>query len=316
MSKQKSYTERVTDLMRRPTVYVFNFKDVPIEKYDQTLRVLFNDPDFSEAVEKRNRLVKSSDRLRRGSSEIANMVRTIQQHDRRLADTLYAAFVQANLHSDEELQFMSFSTLLKYYVDYSRPNIKQTVARLVANLDKLTFLSDMLESLVTDIKADMREVFDGKQEFSQFDAVSQVLTQLRGFFSNVRSKEANSPDADLYMEYADSINDYLCKRLKTYSEKYHKLHPAPKGYTAHELIDGLYQFFGKSPTFDESCLKRTYMGGWYIDILSVLPHLDKDMVVKIDKQVKRDKRNDTTDALMKYCFDATDVIMAQYVPQK
>ena len=76
---------------------------------------------------------------------------------------------------------MSFSTLLKYYVDYSRPNIKQTVARLVANLDKLTFLSDMLESLVTDIKADMREVFDGKQEFSQFDAVSQVLTQLRGF---------------------------------------------------------------------------------------------------------------------------------------
>lgn len=316
MAKQKSYTERVADLMRRPTVYVFNFKDVPIEKYDQALRVLFNDPDFSEAVEKRNRLVKSSDRLRRGSSEIANMVRTIQQHDRRLADTLYAAFVQANLHSDEELQFMSFSTLLKYYVDYSRPNIKQTVARLVANLDKLTFLSDMLESLVTDIKADMREVFDGKQEFSQFDAVSQVLTQLRGFFSNVRSKEANSPDADLYMEYADSINDYLCKRLKTYSEKYHKLHPAPKGYTAQELIDGLYKFFGKSPTFDESCLKRTDMGGWYINILAVLPHLDKDMVAKIDKQVKRDKRNDTTDALMKYCFDATDVIMAQYVPQK
>ena len=85
MAKQKSYTERVADLMRRPTVYVFNFKDVPIEKYDQALRVLFNDPDFSEAVEKRNRLVKSSDRFRRGSSEIANMVRTIQQHDRRLA---------------------------------------------------------------------------------------------------------------------------------------------------------------------------------------------------------------------------------------
>ena len=47
MAKQKSYTERVADLMRRPTVYVFNFKDVPIEKYDQALRVLFNDPDFS-----------------------------------------------------------------------------------------------------------------------------------------------------------------------------------------------------------------------------------------------------------------------------
>lgn len=316
MAKQKSYTERVADIMRRPTVYVFNFKDVPIEKYDQALRVLFNDPDFSEAIEKRNRLVKSSDRLRRGSSELANMMRTIQQHDRRLADTLYAAFVQANLHSDEELQFMSFTTLLKFYVDYCRPGTKEKVDSLVANLDKLTFLSDMLESLVTDIKADMREVFDGKQEFSQFDAVSQVLTQLRGFFSNVRSKDASSPDAELYMEYADSINDYLGKRLKTYSEKYHKLHPAPKGHTAQEMIDGLCQFFGTGPTFDESCLKRTDTGGWYIDILSVLPRLDRDMVAKIDKHVKRDKRNDTTDALMKYCFDATDVIMAQYVPHK
>lgn len=316
MAKQNSYSERVADIMRRPTVYVFNFKDVPIEKYDQALRVLFNDPDFSEAVEKRNRLVKSSDRLRRGSSELANMMRTIQQHDRRLADTLYAAFVQANLHSDEELQFMSFTTLLKFYVDYCRPGTKEKVDSLVANLDKLTFLSDMLESLVTDIKADMREVFDGKQEFSQFDAVSQVLTQLRGFFSNVRSKDASSPDAELYMEYADSINDYLGKRLKTYSEKYHKLHPAPKGHTAQEMIDGLCQFFGKGSTFDESCLKRTDTGGWYIDILSVLPRLDRDMVAKIDKHVKRDKRNDTTDALMKYCFDATDVIMAQYVPQK
>lgn len=316
MAKQNSYSERVADIMRRPTVYVFNFKDVPIEKYDQALRVLFNDPDFSEAVEKRNRLVKSSDRLRRGSSELANMMRTIQQHDRRLADTLYAAFVQANLHSDEELQFMSFTTLLKFYVDYCRPGTKEKVDSLVANLDKLTFLSDMLESLVTDIKADMREVFDGKQEFSQFDAVSQVLTQLRGFFSNVRSKDASSPDAELYMEYADSINDYLGKRLKTYSEKYHKLHPAPKGHTAQEMIDGLCQFFGKGSTFDESCLKRTDTGGWYIDILSVLPRLDRDMVAKIDKHVKCDKRNDTTDALMKYCFDATDVIMAQYVPHK
>ena len=58
MEKQKSYTERVADLMRRPTVYVFNFKDVPIEKYDQALKVVFIVHDFSEAVEKRKRLVK------------------------------------------------------------------------------------------------------------------------------------------------------------------------------------------------------------------------------------------------------------------
>ena len=81
MAKTKPILTREQVVRNQPTVYTFNFKDVPVSKYAETLDVLFHNPDYNDAVDKRNRLVKSSDRLRPGSSEMANIVRTIQQHD-------------------------------------------------------------------------------------------------------------------------------------------------------------------------------------------------------------------------------------------
>ena len=244
MAKTKPILTREQVVRNQPTVYTFNFKDVPVSKYAETLDVLFHNPDYNEAVEKRNRLVKSADRLRPGTSEMANIVRTIQQHDRKLADIMYASIVQTNLHSEVSNDFLSFDTLLKYYVDYRKDGMRECVSRMAANLDKVTFLADMLESVVTEVKSDMRHVFEDVVEFHQFDAVSHVLTQLRGFFNTARSKDVNSPEAQLYFDYSDSINDYLEKRLKTYTDKYRKLHPAAPVYTGTDLVEGLNQFFG------------------------------------------------------------------------
>lgn len=177
MAKSNPIKAREQLVRNQPTIYSFDFKDVPSGKYAETLDVLFHNPDYSETVEKRNRLVKSAERLRPGSSEMINLVRTIQQHDRKLADIMYSSIVQTNLHSDVGYDFLSFSTLLKYYVDYKKDGMRERVDRMAANLDKVTFLADMLESIVTDVKADMREVFDGSIEFNQFDAVLKVLTQ-------------------------------------------------------------------------------------------------------------------------------------------
>ena len=155
MAKSKPTLAREQDVCNQPTVYTFNIKDVPVSKYAETLDVLFHNPDFNEAVEKRNKLVKSADRLRPGTSEMANIVRTIQQRDRRLADIMYACIVQTNLRSDVTNDFLSFDTLLKYYVDYKKDGMRERVSRMAANLDKITFLADMLESVVTEVKADM-----------------------------------------------------------------------------------------------------------------------------------------------------------------
>lgn len=312
MAKSNPIKAREELVRNQPTIYSFNFRDVPSGKYAETLDVLFHNPDYSEAVEKRNRLVKSAERLRPGSSEMVNLVRTIQQHDRKLADIMYSSIVQTNLYSEVSYDFLSFGTLLKYYVDYKKDGMRERVDRMAANLDKVTFLADMLESIVTDVKADMREVFDGSIEFNQFDAVLKVLTQLRGFFKSARRGDADSPEAQLYFDYSDSINDYLEKRLKTYTDNYRKLHPAAQVYTEADLIEGLNQFFGRSEKFDMSVIAHTESGGCYIDLAQLCLHLSRNDIEKIEKVTGKMQSNSMTDAALRYSFNVTDLIMSQY----
>ena len=312
MAKSNPIKAREELVSNQPTIYSFHFKDVPTSKYAETLDVLFHNPDYNDAVEKRNRLVKSAERLRPGSSEMVNLVRTIQQHDRKLADIMYASIVQTNLHSEVSYDFLSFGTLLKYYVDYNKDGMRERVDRMAANLDKVTFLADMLESVVTDVKADMREIFNGGIEFNQFDAVLKVLTQLRVFFQSARRGDADAPEAQLYFDYSDSINDYLEKRLKTYTDKYRKLHPVAQVYTEADLVEGLNLFFGCNDKFDMSVIAHTESGGCYIDFAQLCLRLSRNDIEKIEKVTGKMQSNNMTDVALRYSFNATDLIMSQY----
>ena len=120
---RKPLPDREEFVRLQPTVYQFHFKDVPSTQYAKSLDALFHNPDYLDAVEKRNRLVETSKRMRVGASEMSNLLRTIQQHDRRLADIMYATMVQTNLRSDVSYDFINFSTLLKYYVEIGRAHV-------------------------------------------------------------------------------------------------------------------------------------------------------------------------------------------------
>lgn len=225
---------------------------------------------------------------------------------------MYSSIVQTNLHSDVGYDFLSFSTLLKYYVDYKKDGMRERANRMAANLDKVTFLADMLESIVTDVKADMREVFDGSIDFNQFDAVLKVLTQLRGFFKSARRGDADSLEAKLYFDYSDSINEYIEKRLKTYTAKYRKIHPAEKTYTEADLIEGLNQFFGCHAKFDLSFIAHTESGGCYIDIAKLCQNLNRNEMEIFEKVSGKMKSNNVTNDALRNCFNATDLIMSRY----
>ena len=311
MSK-KPLPDREEFVRQQPTVYQFHFKDVPSTQYAKSLDALFHNPDYLDAVEKRNRLVETSKRMRIGTSEMSNLLRTIQQHDRRLADIMYATMVQTNLRSDVSYDFMNFSTLLKYYVDYSKPGMKEKVDLLASRLDQLTFLAECLDRIATDIRGDMLDIFKGNIEFNQFDTVSQVLHQLRGYFRSAGPKDVDSREGDLFYEYADSIYSYVEKRLKTYSTKYRKMHPASPIYTEADLIEGLNQFFGRDDKFDMSVIGHTESGGCYIDLAKLCLSLSRNDIERIEKVTGKMQSNNMTDAALRYSFNATDLIMSQY----
>lgn len=309
---RKPLPDREEFVRLQPTIYQFHFKDVPSTQYAKSLDVLFHNPDYLDAVEKRNRIVETSKRMRVGTSEMRNLLRTIQQHDRRLADIMYATMVQTNLRSDVSYDFMNFSTLLKYYVDYSQPGMKEKVDLLASRLDRLTFLAECLDRIATDIRGNMLDIFRGNIEFNQFDTVSQVLHQLRGYFRSAGPKDVDSREGDLFYEYADSIYNYVDKRLHTFSAKYRKLHPAAQVYTEADLIEGLNQFFGRSEKFDKSFIKHTESGGCYIDVVHLCFNLDRLQTEKIEQVTAKMKSNNITDDTLRYSFNVTDLIMSKY----
>lgn len=296
----------------QPTFYQFHFKDVPIMEYAKSLYGLFHHPDYMDAVEKRNRFSETNERTRVGTSERSNLTRTIEQHDRCLADIMYATMVQTYLRSNVSYDFMDFPTVLKYYVDYSQPGMKEKVDLLASQLDRLTFLADCLDRIATDIRGNMLEIFKGNIEFKQFDSVSQVLHQLRGYFRSAGPKDVDSREGDLFYEYADSIFNYVDKRLHTFTAKYRKMHPAPPVYTEADLVEGLNQFFGRDDKFDLSLIGHTESGGCYISIGDLWEVLSEDEQKKIGHVTSKINSVRFDDKELRYSFNATDLIMSQY----
>ena len=311
--QQQALAKREQQIRNLPTIYTFNFRDVPADKYAEALERLFSNPDFAEAVRNRNELVRAASRIPQNSPQMASLIRAIQEKDKKLAMNMYSLLVQVNVRSDESYDFLNFGQLLRYYVDYSKPGMQETVDKLAINLDKVTFLTDALESIVVDVKSYMTTIFNGRVEFHQFDGVMQVLKQMQGFFNFARTKDINSKDNDLYCEYADSINAYVDKRMKTYSEKHRKLHPQLPGFTKDQMVEAINLFFGEDKKFNESFIARTESGGCYIDGMKLIPNLSEEQTAKLDKLVPRPKEGNS---MQKYFLHITDAIMLYYAQQK
>lgn len=311
--QQQAMAKREAQIRNLPTIYTFNFKDVPADVYTKTLETLFADPKFADAVRNRNELVRAANRIPQGAPQMMPLIKAIQEKDNKLANAIYALLVQANLHSEVSYDFLNFGHLIRYYVDYSRPGIQEKVDQLNTNLDKITFLSEILENLLTQVKGDMLEIFKGASEFQQFDGVMASLRQLSGFFDFARKKDEKSKDYALYYEYADSINAYMDKRMQTYSAKYRKLHPTFPGFTQEQMVEAINLFFGEKDKFNESFIAKTESGGCYIDGMKLIPNLNEEQTAKLDKLVPRPKEGNS---MQKYFLYITDAIMLIYAQQK
>lgn len=309
----EAMARRDAKIRQLPTIYTFNFKDVPSEVYAKTLEAIFSDPQFADAVRNRNELVRAANRIPQGAPQMAPLIKAIQEKDAKLANAIYALLVQVNLHSEITYDFLSFGHLSRYYVDYSQPGMQEKVDHLNINLDKITFLSEMLENLLTQVKGDMLEIFKGASEFQQFDGVMASLRQFSGFFDFARKKDEKSKDYALYYEYADSINNYMDKRMQTYSQKYRKLHPTLPGFTQEQMVEAINLFFGEKDKFNESFISATDSGGKYIDAVKLSFNIDEEQTKKLDKLVPKPKEGNS---IQKYCLNVTDAIMLYYAQQK
>lgn len=165
----------------------------------------------------------------------------------------------------------------------------------------------MLESIVVDIKGDMDALFGNDIDFRQFDAVLSVLTQLRGFFNNTRnSGEGTAETRELYMEYADSINAFIEKRLRTYTERYRKIVPQVKPVlrTKEEVMQALNEFFHTEFPADMTC--KSMNGGYDADYTKLAMNLTRHQTEYLDAHVALPERD--SDNIRKYNRSLTEIL--------
>ena len=266
--------------------YPLRFEEIAPEKMASLFTEILSNPDIKSKIERRNRELSSAQRLRAGSPEFNALAKRVCKTDEKLAVDIFAFMAKHCYAIPDKVEAISFQDLLARYVDYTKPGNKERVDHLAAGLDKLTFLADMLESIVIDIKSDMDALFGKEVQFLQFDAVISVLTQLRGFFNNTRSQSDGTDDSrNLYMEYADSINAFIEKRLKTYTERYRKICPQAKPIirSKEEVMQALNEFFHTE--FPADMTTKSMNGGYDADYMKLAMNLTPRQTQYLDAHV-------------------------------
>lgn len=314
MAKQKISPEKMAKALTLPSIYKFTLKDVSNVNYDKALNILKQDSDYAVIEERRNKLVQASDRLRPGSAEMQSILQQIGKYDAKLAAVIFATLVQVNYKSMKTDDNLKFSTLQKFFVDYSNPEKKMRSENLSVRLKTISFLADYLSSVITDLKGDMIDLFGPDIQFNQFNLVQDTLRQLDFFFNSTQNADCNNPAQRLFLEYADSINAYLDKRFKTYVDKYNKIHPPVQIFTEQDMIEGVRQFFGENPKFDNRIIGHTESNGSYISFKSLAYVLNAEQTVALERMTKyfcKDEcKSFDSETLLSFCL--TDAVMAKY----
>lgn len=86
--QQQAMAKREAQIRNLPTIYTFNFKDVPADVYTKTLETLFADPKFADAVRNRNELVRAANRIPQGAPQMMPFIKAIQEKDNKLANAM------------------------------------------------------------------------------------------------------------------------------------------------------------------------------------------------------------------------------------
>jgi len=215
MAKQKDVPEK---MRKDPTLYDYSLEDISGEGYAETLEQVFHHPEWSARMAKRSQLYKSTERM--NQSQVNATIIALRKMDQLLAEQLYQALVMKSL-SVNHLEKMSFNDCLAK-LDMSKPDIVERKDRLATDLDGLTFLADVLESKLVSIKSHLDYLYKGEIEFKQFDGVAASLKQLSAYFSQTRSAGSEEEQL-LFCDYAESIENFIEKRMKTYIRKYREM---------------------------------------------------------------------------------------------
>lgn len=193
-------------------------KFLPAEMYKELFEVLYRSEKWEETMARRKRLFESASKP---GANVTTVRKGVEQQDRKIADMLLHALQIQSCQIEKEPPV----GINEMWAQIPADDKEKQALKLKCSyaLNTIVFLSDVIESKLTDVEEYLKELFPGDNyHFVQFNGVKIALDQLFTALGHARSSNSQE-EQELYEEYADSITEFVNKRMKTFIPKYKKL---------------------------------------------------------------------------------------------
>ena len=210
----------------------FTLSSIPAVEWPQVMTQLFADDRFVRMSNNRHNLFLRAENLPPKQQKAA--LRSVEMIDNQLRDFVWA-FLSERAASVNALRTHDVSDILDVIKD--DPEKVAVYNGAYKQLESITFLIDIIESIVGDINAKFRNLLPGELlRIEMFEGLTTMSEQINTVFGMTRDRLTPRAQA-AFAYYAESIGRYMQGRMNTYIRTVKELEDGTMKNVPAELLD-------------------------------------------------------------------------------
>lgn len=192
-----------------------DFKEFDDEARMQCLNEVFDLPDFKHIQQIRDSAIYES--MRKGGHDTVAAAR-YEAASEMMARIIGEAVMWCAEHNSSRVKKLSTRQAMGD-IDESDPKMREAKYKFFFNASAVVFIADLLDYYVSNINEALLVMFPGGQcRYSMLDDISRMKQRLSAFFDRT-SNDGSEEQRMLFADYAESINNYMDKRIRAFVSK-------------------------------------------------------------------------------------------------
>ena len=207
--------QRKQDKFKNEIGSPIDFKEFDDEARMQCLNEVFDLPDFKHIQQIRDSAIYES--MRKGGHDQVAAAR-YEAANEMMARIIGEAVIWCAEHNSSRVKKLSTRQAMGD-LDTSDPKMREAKHKFFFNANAVVFIADLLDYYVSNINDALLVMFPGGQcRYSMLDDISRMKQRLSAFFDRT-SNDGSEEQRMLFADYAESINNYMDKRIRAFVVK-------------------------------------------------------------------------------------------------
>lgn len=192
-----------------------DFKEFDDEARLRCLSEIFELPEFKQMKQIRESAIYES--MRKGGHDKVAAAR-YEAADEMMARIIGEAVMWCAEHNSSRVKKLSTRQAMGD-LDSSDPKIRDAKHKFFFNANAVVFIADLLDYYVSNINEALLVLFpSGQCRYSMLDDIDRMKKRLSTFFDHT-SNDGSEEQRMLFADYAESINNYMDKRITAFFNK-------------------------------------------------------------------------------------------------